>query len=206
MRLSKTAYFAFLAVYLIWGSTYLAIKYAIATIPPWSLSTLRFSVAGVVMMLLALAMRETRLKKSELKIALLSGPLLVVANGVVCVVEQWIASGVAALIIGAMPIWIMFIGWLAFQQAKPDSRKLIGAVLGLMGVALIAGGGFSSQSANASLGNLILIGSSLLWAVGTLIQRKTGKIQSPFLFSGVQMAAGSLITMLFAFKSETPLL
>ncbi len=205
MRLSKTAYFAFIAVYLIWGSTYLAIKYAIESIPPWTVGTLRYSIAGFLMLLFALSKREPRLTSAQIKIALLSGPCLVVANGLVCVVEQWIASGVAALVIGAMPIWILFIGWFFFKQTKPDARKLIGALIGLMGVALIASGSFTSLDPKANFGTVILIGSSWLWAVGTLVQRGVGPISSPFLFSALQMLAGAAVNALFVFGLESPL-
>lgn len=204
MRLSKTAVLAFFAVYLIWGSTYLAIKFAIESIAPWSLSTLRFFIAGLIMFAIALVAREKRVTQTELRIAVISGPLLVVANGIVCVVEQWVASGVAALIIGAMPIWILFIGWIGFKQPKPDARKLVGALVGLAGIGLIASGNLSSGSANASFGNFVLIGSSWLWAIGTLIQRRALKVQSPFLFSSLQMIAGSLVTGAFALWSESP--
>ena len=131
---------AFAAVYIVWGSTYLGILYAIETIPPWTLTAIRFVVASLCMGLFGIVTREGSLSTLEKQTAAASGVFLVLANGIVCVIERWVPSGIAAVVIGAMPIWIMFVGWVGFETGRPHPRKIIGACIGLCGIALIAGG------------------------------------------------------------------
>jgi drug/metabolite transporter (DMT)-like permease len=202
--LARIAILALAAVYLIWGSTYLAIKIAIESFPPWCLSSLRYLIAGLLMLAVAKIRRDARLAPTEWKVAVASGALLVVANGMVGVVEQWIATGMVAVIIGAMPIWIMFLGWLAFAQPRPTLQKVVGALIGLGGIVLIAGGNFTSNDAHAAFGNVLILVSSWLWAAGTLIQRRAAGLASLWLFSAVQMLAGSAVTLLFSLALEKP--
>ena len=205
LRLSKTAIFAFAAVYIIWGSTYVAIRTAIETMPPWGLSAARYAMAGVVMLVLARFRREPKLARDEFRVAAASGPLLVAANGFVCVAEQWVPSGVAAVVIGAMPIWTMLIGWAAFRQAPPSLRKMCGALIGLVGIMIIASGDLAPvQAGSSSFGVLYLVGSSWLWTSGTLIQRRVPNVKSAFAFSGWQMLVGSLLAGSFSLAFEKP--
>lgn len=202
--LTRTAILALAAVYVIWGSTYLAIKIAIESFPPWFLSSARYLIAGLLMLAVAMFRRDARLARSEVRIAVASGALLVVANGMVGVVEQWIATGMVAVIIGAMPIWIMFLGWLAFAQPRPTLQKVVGALIGLGGIVLIAGDNFTSHAPHAAFGNVLILLSSWLWAAGTLIQRRAAGLNSLWLFSAVQMLAGSAVTLLFSLALEKP--
>ncbi|MET0279722.1 MAG: EamA family transporter [Steroidobacteraceae bacterium] len=203
-RRTRIAVFALGAVYLIWGSTYLAIKLVIASIPPWSASSLRYLLAGVVMLAIAKAQRDAPLNRLEIRVAAASGALLVVANGLVGVVEQWIATGMVAVIIGAMPIWMMLLGWFAFAQPRPTLQKVAGALIGLGGIALIAGGNFGGGNPHAALGNVLILLSSWSWAVGTLIQRRVAGLKSLWLFSSYQMLSGAAVTLLLALLLERP--
>lgn len=202
--LTRPAILALAAVYLIWGSTYLAIKIAIGSLPPWFLSSARYLIAGLLMLAIAKARRDAPLARAEVKIAAISGALLVVANGLVGVVEQWIATGVVAVIIGAMPIWIMFLGWLAFAQPRPTLQKVVGALIGLCGIVLIAGDNFTSGHPRAGFGNFLILVSSWLWAAGTLIQRRVLGLKSAWLFSSFQMLAGAAVTLVFSLLLERP--
>lgn len=196
---------AFASVYIVWGSTYLAIWYAIESIPPWLVTTLRFYCASALMLVFSLLKREGALSTSEKKNAAISGACLVVANGIVCVMEQWVPSGIAAVIVGAMPIWVMGIGFLFFGESKPTARKLMGALIGLSGVTLIAASqGNSSGSVYAQYGAFFLLISSCIWAFGTLIQRRVKGLTSPLRYSAVQMVSGALITTLFSLTFEKP--
>jgi drug/metabolite transporter (DMT)-like permease len=199
-------FLAFGAIYLVWGSTYLAILYAIETIPPWSLSAIRFIVASLVIFVVAMAKREARLTTHENKIAAMSGVLLVLANGIVCVLEKWVPSGIAAVVIGAMPIWIMLVGWIGFGTGRPQGRKIVGACIGLVGIALIAAGASHPrvEGAFGPFAPLVLCVSSLLWATGTMIQRRATAVKSGFLFLAVQMASGALAATLLALVFESP--
>lgn len=195
MRLNRTAVFAFFAVYVVWGSTYLAIRYGIETIPAWTLTTSRFLVAAAIMALLSLVRREAPLSPQERNVAWISGILMVAANGIVCVVEYWVASGIVAVVIGAMPIWMMLLGWASFGQGRPTFLRMLGAVIGLFGVGLIAFGTAAPIhfEGAARFGILFLIISGLLWAGGTLLQRRVVGLKSIFRFSAIQMFGGALV-------------
>ncbi len=198
--------FAFLAVYIVWGSTYLGILYAIETIPPWALTAMRFIVAGSCMTAIAFFKREPALDFDQKKIAGISGVLLVLANGIVCVVEKWVPSGIAAVVIGAMPIWIMLIGWISFGTGRPTIRKVVGAMIGLVGIAFIAAGDTHSDSSGVfgEFAPLVLLISSWLWATGTLIQRRVLNLKSGFSFLSWQMMSGAVIAVLLSCLLESP--
>lgn len=203
----KTAISAFLTIYFIWGSTYLAIRYAIETLPPWFLSSSRFFLAAAIMALLAWYKKEGPLSKEEKQVAAFSGLFLIAANAIVGVVEQWIASGIVAVVIGAMPIWIMLIGWSLFGQRRPTVGKIAGALLGLAGIGIIASAGNHDgpiASASANIGYPILFFSSCLWAVGTLMQRKVKNLKSVLTFSSVQMFSGAILAGVASLLLEQP--
>jgi drug/metabolite transporter (DMT)-like permease len=194
---------AFAAVYLIWGSTYLAIQYAVDSLPPLASSSFRFFVAGLIMFAIAKLRREKKLPPAEAKTARLTGVLLISANAVVCVAEKKVNSGLAAVVIGAMPIWIMFLSWSFFLKERPSPKKLLGAVIGLIGIALITAGGSSPHHAqDYFFGVFLLLLSSALWSTGTLLQRHTRGVLSTFRFTGEQMLAGSLAVALLSFCGE----
>lgn len=197
---------AFAAVYIVWGSTYLGILYAIETIPPWALTSIRFVVASSCMGLASLAKGEAPLARDEKKFSALSGILLVSANGFVCVIEKWVPSGIAAVVIGSMPIWIMLIGWIGFQTSRPELRKIVGACVGLIGIAMIATGDTHSNDTGifGAYAPLALCISSWLWATGTLVQRKAKAVKSGFSFLSVQMASGAAAVVCMSCIFERP--
>ena len=205
----KTAIASFLTIYFIWGSTYLAIRYAIETLPPWFLSSSRFFLAAAIMGLLAWFKKEGPMTKSEKQVAAFSGFFLIAANAIVGVVEQWIASGIVAVVVGAMPIWIMLVGWGLFGQNRPTLGKMGGALLGLGGITLIASDNIqelahSPTSFSASLGYPALFFGSGLWAVGTLMQRKVRGLQSVLSFSSLQMFSGAVLAGVISLLIEHP--
>lgn len=194
----------FAAVYVIWGSTYFAIAYAVQTIPPWTMSSGRFFIASALMFVLALFLREKKMGREERYYAGLSGVFLIFANGVVGMVEKNVSSGLVAVLVGAMPIWVMLVGWVAFGQSRPTIQKIIGALIGLSGVVLIAAGATGSGAASDKWSVLILFGSSLSWTVGTLLQRKAPPVQSPLRFTAFQMCTGAIGTTLMSVAFEKP--
>jgi drug/metabolite transporter (DMT)-like permease len=204
-RLQKTIILCFAAVYVIWGSTYLAIRYAIETMPPWTMTSLRFFMASALIWGFAKYKKEMPLGPQEKWVAVVSGLFLILANGIVGMVEQWVPSGFVAVLVGATPIWIMIIGWIAFGHSRPTGRKVLGAVVGLAGVALIASDHFASQvTAIERIGVMVLFVGSWLWTSGTLLQRKVPSVKSIFSFSAYQMFAGACITLLLSLGFEAP--
>lgn len=201
-RLKKIA--SFFAIYVIWGSTYLAIRYGIESIPPFMLSTARFFLAGIIMGALSLIFKEASLDRHELRIAALSGVLLILANAVVCVVEESLPSGLVAVVIGTMPIWMLLISWLMFQGGRPSLLKIVGSGVACIGIAMIASDSGLKVENASSLGFVYLAFSCLFWSFGTLVQKKVAQIKSPLRFSALQMLTGSLVTLAASFTLEKP--
>jgi len=182
----------FFAIYVIWGSTYLAIKYAIVSFPPFLLSGLRYFLAGLILLAFAAFRRENRVAFRDLRIAALSGFLLVSANALVCFAELRLASGIVAVVIGTMPGWIMLLNWQFFDRAKPTVRQAGGAAIALAGIVLLSKDQLTANT-DASLVSWAAIGLSMLcWALGTLIQRRSGAKDSFFLYSSAQLSLGGL--------------
>ncbi len=196
---------AFFAVYVIWGSTYLAIRFGIETIPPLSLGAMRFIVAGLTMFLVSYLAKEKPLNSHEVKTGIVSGILMMSANGLVCIVEKTIPSGIVAVFIGTAPIWMLLISWLFFNGARPTFWKFFGAIVGAIGIGIIA-----QESAEGSLDNSAWLGFGLLtvsclsWTFGSLIPRRLPRVKSGLRFSGLQMFAGAMGLTLFSLIFEKP--
>ncbi|RZA12335.1 MAG: drug/metabolite exporter YedA, partial [Proteobacteria bacterium] len=160
-----------LAIYLIWGSTYLTIKYAVADIPPLLLAGGRFVLAGLILLAIAQIKNERSLDRKTMKRALLSGSLLVMGNALVCVAETTISSGMAAVIVGSVPIWVMIFSWTIFRGKKPSPRQFAGIFASFIGLIVLSG----SQGA-AEYGSLKGVAAILVavicWSFGTLLQSK----------------------------------
>lgn len=191
---------AFAAVYIVWGSTYLAIQFAIASIPPLLMGGARFLVAGAILYLVARASGAPQPTRVHWQTALIVGAcLLLFGNGGVSVAEQFVPSGLAALVIATVPIFIALLGWLSGSAPRPTPLIWLGLAGGLAGVgtlvfpALTATAG---QSKHAGAGMLILLLSALAWAVGSLYSRRAEGAPNAFLATGQQMLCGGAALVL----------
>lgn len=179
-------------VYIVWGSTYLAIRVMVETMPPLLSAGARFLVAGAVMVA-ALALRRglrvVRPTRAQLLGAGAVGLLLPGANAVVTVAEQEVPSGLAALLIASIPLWVIILRALAREDV---SRRSVAAVLvGFLGVALLLRPG--EQSAGASFGSLVLlVGAAVMWASGSFATPRLSLPRDPLVSVGWQMALGGL--------------
>jgi drug/metabolite transporter (DMT)-like permease len=184
------------AVYLIWGSTYLAIRVMVETMPPLLGSGVRFTVAGgVLLAVLAvrLGARAVALTRRTLAGALLVGLLLPGANSVVTVAEQEVPSGLAALLIATVPLWIILLRLLARESVPHTS---LGAVLvGFAGVALLLRPGEQSGEATV-LGLAACVGAAAMWASGSFASRKVRLPALPLVSVGWQMLLGGVVITL----------
>ena len=181
---------ALLAVYLVWGSTYLAIKYAVAGLPPFLTMGVRFLVAGALLAVAVLALRGRtafRMKRSQFGTTVVCGLFLLVGgNGVVAVAEQDVDSGLAALLIAGTPLWVVLLR--AALRDRPSVGTVAGLVLGMTGVGVLLLPGVRGA---ADLGPLLLVClSSVLWSCGTVLATRRPVPADPFVASVVQMAAG----------------
>lgn len=184
---------AFLAVYLIWGSTYLAIRIAVATLPPFLMAAIRFLVAGGILMG-ALRVAGTELPgKRHWRNAAIAGLLLFVGgNGLVVWAAQRLPSGLIALLVATTPIWMALIDWLRPGGNAPGARAVVGILVGLGGVvSLFVGKGINAGPEGLSLPGVgAVLVASIAWAAGSLFLRSAERPASGWMAVAAQMICG----------------
>jgi len=190
---------AFAAVYVIWGSTYLGIRFAVESIPPFLMAATRHLVAGVLLFALAWSRGAVRLTFAEWRDATIAGTLmLVIGNGGVTWAEQKIPSAVTALLVGLTPVWMVLFDWLRPGGVRPRALVAAGLVVGLTGVAMLARGNGEPHEAGYFVGVTVLLAASIGWAYGSVFNRTARKPASPFLSVAMQMIAGGMILLVFS--------
>ena len=188
---------AFASIYVIWGSTYLAIRYAVETIPPFIMGGVRFLISGAMLYLWARsrgAPRPTRLHWRNAIIA--GGFLLLGGNGAVVWAEQFVPSGLTALLVSILPFWLVIIEWIRPPRRRPSAAVLVGLVLGFVGIIVLVGpsdvGGHGDVM---PLGALVLILGSLSWAIGSFWSRDAQLPESGLLTTGMEMIGGGVLLL-----------
>jgi len=160
---------AFVAIYIIWGSTYLAIRYAVETIPPLVTAAVRHSIAGSIMFAWAW-MRGFRPTRQQWIAGVIVGALFfLVGHGTLHWAEQYVGSGLAALLIATEPMFIVLLAWMMGQQ-KINLSSMLGLIVGVSGVAILTGAEVTKGS--SLLGLLAVLLGSLSWAAGVVISSK----------------------------------
>jgi drug/metabolite transporter (DMT)-like permease len=182
---------SFLAVYFIWGSTYLGIRFAIESIPPFTLSGARFGLAGLIMLSAALLTGTPRPTLPQIRTGAIVGCLLMFANSLVGVAEQRIPSGVAALIVAMTPVFMVLLEWARPGGRRPTWLVALGLVIGLTGVATLVGpGSFGDGGPIDLFGAGIMLFGSFCWSSGAIYSRHAPKPQSGVMMAGIQMICG----------------
>jgi drug/metabolite transporter (DMT)-like permease len=189
---------AYAAVYVVWGSTYLAIRYAIETLPPFLMAGIRFLIAGALLFLWARLRGAPRPSLANWKGTLLIGALLLLGgNGAVVWAEQRVPSGIAALLVATVPLWMVLIEWLRPGGRRPTARVALGVVAGMFGLLVLVGPGSLRGDGNVNaLGAAALVFGSLSWAVGSLWSKRVTLPESPSLATGMEMLAGGALLLL----------
>ncbi|HEY0897801.1 MAG TPA: EamA family transporter [Sphingobacteriaceae bacterium] len=188
---------AFAAVYLIWGSTYLGIAIAIKSIPPMVMGGTRFLVAGTILFLWCYLVRKDRSQLKDWKQDGVIGALMIFGgNGAVVWVEQYLPSGLVAVAVASIPIWLAVLdrgNWrVTFSRAMP----VIGLIVGFAGVVFLFTSGQKIPLNNSPLAAIsipVLILGNICWAMGTLYSKKVVSTTSVFMRVSVQMITGGLI-------------
>jgi len=202
-RATLVAWICLLIVYVVWGSTYLAIRIGVETIPPLLLAAARNVLAGVIMFPLGLRHRRATARRwpsrGEWLGCAVVGIALLVANGVVGVGEKTVPSGLAALLIATVPLWLL--GFDAgLNHARLGPAPLAGLGLGLAGVALLSGLGGGSGTASVG-GVLTILGAAAMWAFGTIMAGRVTIPSSPVLASGMELLTGGVALLALAAAS-----
>jgi drug/metabolite transporter (DMT)-like permease len=191
---------AFAALYLIWGSTYLGIRFAIETIPPFLMAGARFVLAGIIMYAIAWSQGIGKSTWANWRTSLIIGAcLLLGGNGGVTISEQFIDSGLAALIVAIVPIYIVLLGWITGMARQPTPVMWMGLAGGFVGVAVLFGPGLHFHSVggrNPAIGISILLVTSFIWSAGSLYSRAAKHAPSPFLTAAQQMICGGILLLI----------
>ncbi len=197
---------AFAAVYVIWGSTYLAIRFAVQTLPPLLMASARFVIAGVLVLLWA-RFRDGAAwpNRVEWRVGLISGALLLLGgNGAVSWAEQRVPSGIAALLVAVVPVFMVLLEWLRPGGRRPSAPVFVGVGLGLVGLALLVGPESMRGGSSSAIGALVLVLGSLSWAAGSLYTKFAPKSSSGTMATGAQMLAGGLTLLAASIVAGEP--
>jgi len=205
-RASLVAWGSLLIVWVVWGSTYLSIRVGDETIPPLVLAAVRYLIAGLIMFPFALrqagsAARASgagryRPSRAEWLGCAAVGILLLGANGAVCVGETTVPSGLAALLLATVPLWLLGMDTV-LNHARLGLAPVAGLVIGLAGVGLLSGLGGGKAGVSAS-GVVIILCAAAAWALGTFMARRVRTPSSPALTSAMQLLTGSALLLLLA--------
>ena len=185
-------------VYVVWGSTYLGIMVGIRTMPPLLMSSVRFLLAGAVLFLWGVRRGGRPDPRGWLAAAIVGTALLLVGNGGIAWAETRVDSGIAALVVAVVPIWIALLEWIVLRR-RPRRATVAGLVLGLAGVAILVGPGGSVDA----VGGTAIVVASLAWAGGSLYAQRAPLPSDHLLAAGMQMVAGgALLGVAGAFAGE----
>lgn len=187
-------------IYVVWGSTYFGIALAIRGFPPFLMATIRFAIAGVILVGFDLLRhpeaRRLPTRRQLMDSVIVGALLLGIGNGFVSLGEKTVPSGIAAILIAMMPLWFALLGWLYLRQRLP--LIVVGAIgLGFLGTALLVWPAGDGANSFDPFGIAILFLAPLGWAHGSIYSASKAKLPpSPLTASGLQMLAGAGVTLL----------
>ncbi|MGQ9683968.1 MAG: EamA family transporter [Anaerolineae bacterium] len=185
------------AVYLIWGSTYLGIRYAIETLPPFLMAGARFATAGAILYLWLRVRGAERPTWHNWRAAAIAGGLMLMCgNGGVVWAQSRVPSGLTALLTSGVPLYVALLEWVRRGGRRPAGRVGAGILLGVAGMVLLVGPHGLGGSRVDPLGALVLATGSFLWACGSLYARGAPLPRTPLLGTGMQMLCGGALLAL----------
>ncbi|MDT8398800.1 MAG: EamA family transporter [Pseudomonadales bacterium] len=188
---------AFFLIYFIWGSTYLAIRYAIETLPPFLMAGTRFLLAGTALYVF-MRLRGTPAPafRQWLQLAVVGTFLFLGGNGLVVWAEQYVNSGLAALLVSTLPLWLITLDWLWAGGPAPTLKALSGIALGIIGMVVLVDPARLVDSTVDVTGALVVILASFCWAIGSIYSKKFKHPASIFMSAACQMTGGGLSLLL----------
>lgn len=195
---------AFAAIYLIWGSTYLAIRIGLESLPPFLLAGSRFFIAGIVLYLISRVAGQPRPSDSQWWGAAFTGTLMLVCGvGGVTWAEQSVPSGVAALLITTVPMWMTVFDSLVLKCSKMSKRIVVGLSVGMVGMIVLMGPAAGDLNRVDPVGGAVILASAIFWSVGSLRSRTQNLPSSPVMTVAIQMiAAGCVLLVISSVLNE----
>lgn len=188
-------------VYLVWGSTYLAIRVGVRDLPPMTMTGLRYLAAGLLLYPIAIRTGGLPQRGSDkpgtrqwLAAAVVGFLLLVLGNGGLSIGEQSLDSGFAAVLVATVPLWMVLLAW-PIDRARPTRRSLGGLGIGLLGVTVLAGGG-SGSGQLASV--IVVLGASAAWGLGSVLAHRMTLPRRVLVAAAIEMLVGGVILLLAA--------
>lgn len=183
----------FACIYLVWGSTYLGIKFAVETLPPFLMAGARFVTAGCILWAIMALRGAPRPTLAQFRGAAMIGAIMLAGgNGLVSWSEQWVPSGIAALIVGTVPLWMVLFDWWIGSGRRPNALVIGGLIVGFAGVGLLAfeTGSGGAEGPTQTIPILALLLACVFWAFGSLRSKRVDQGSSLLVASAMQMIGG----------------
>ena len=189
---------SFLSIYVIWGSTYLAIRYAVETIPPLYTAGIRHLTAGTILLVWALV-KGLRPTWPQLRASVVIGFFFfLVGHGLLHWAETIVPSGLASLLIAIEPIMVFLLSSAAARTWRLNGTLLAGILLGLFGVGMLLRGTGAEAARGTTLGSVMILVSALSWSVGIIYSRRSHLSGSPLLLSALSLLSGAVMLLFTA--------
>jgi drug/metabolite transporter (DMT)-like permease len=189
---------AFLAIYVIWGSTYLAIRYAVETIPPLYTAGFRHLCAGTILLIWALA-KGLRPTKAQIRASVVIGFFFfLIGHGSLHWAEQVVPSGLASLLIAIEPIFVFLLSSAAARTWKLNGMLLTGILMGLVGVGMLVRDGAGESGHSLTQGSIAILVGAFSWSVGIIYSRRSHLSGSPLLLSALSLLSGAAMLLFTA--------
>jgi drug/metabolite transporter (DMT)-like permease len=187
---------AMIALYIVWGSTYLAIRFAVETIPPFMMAGMRFLISGIILFVWRRAAGDPMPTKQQwISTAIVGVALLLGGNGLVSWAERRVPSGIAALMVSTIPLWMVVFEAFRPGGAKPGWRGIVGLLIGFVGVFLLIGpnefGGNASTQFDV-FGTIALLCAALIWSLGSIYSKHAEMPKSSLMGTAAEMLVGAL--------------
>jgi len=190
---------AFFCVYVFWGGTYLGMKFALVSFPPFIMAGIRHTSAGLILSTIAFIKKESFPTKKEILNAGFVGALLLLGgNGLVAYAEMRVPSSIASLIIASVPLWISGLNWVGGDKKKPSTLEFVGLFLGFTGILVLAFQGSNTTMNIDVIGIALLLIASFSWSVGSLYSKRSEMPKSSFYNVSFQMLVGGTLLLIFS--------
>ena len=186
---------AFLTIYIVWGSSYIAIHFATETIPPFFMMGTRLGLAGLVLTLLARRGGAAFPTRPQWRSAAIAGFFLFVLNAgaiAYAVANLGMPSGMAAVLLATTPLWMVLLNWLRRGGTAPTGQTMIGVIVGFVGIVILVNPGGESTITNP-LGALAILFAAICWTGGSLYMRGADLAPSPTMATGTQLLCGGVM-------------